>query len=262
MTAGPSDDPPVSLRDRSRALFAELAPLPATHPRRAELRAKLVELHSGLAYSLARQFSRHGQPDDDLQQVAMLGLLKAIDRFDPAREVEFSTFATPTIRGEIRRHFRDTSWALHVPRGLRELTVRIPPAVEDLTVELRRSPRPSEIAERLGTDTERVIEALEAADAYSAVPLETPVGDGRSLADTIGDVDDALARIDERQALRPLIAALPEREQAILMMRFFEEMSQSQIAERLGISQMHVSRLLSRTLRDLNHQLASASTPA
>lgn len=246
-------------QERSHALFDELAGLEPGDPRHAEVRAALVELHAGLAYSIAHRFSRRGQPDDDLQQVAMLGLLKSIDRFDPSRPVEFSTFATPTIRGEIRRHFRDTAWAVHVPRGLRELAVHLPQAVEDLTTELERSPRPSEIAARLGVETERVVEAMEAADAYSAVTLDTPSGDGRPLAETLGSADSALARIDERQALRPLIQALPERERSILMMRFFEEMSQSQIAARVGISQMHVSRLLSRTLRDLHDQLEAAS---
>ena len=246
-------------RERSHELFAELAALDPSTPRHAEVRAELVELHAGLAYGLAHRFSRRGLPDDDLQQVAMLGLLKSIDRFDPARPVEFSTFATPTISGEIRRHFRDNAWALHVPRGLRELAVQIPPTVESLTSELSRSPRPSEIAERLDEPVERVIEAMEAADAYSAVTLDTPKHDGRPLTETLGAPDEALERIDERQALRPLIEALDERERAILMMRFFEEMSQSQIAARIGISQMHVSRLLSRTLRDLHDQLEAAS---
>jgi RNA polymerase sigma-B factor len=259
VTAGSSADPSESLRTRSRALFDELGRLEADDPRRAQVREALVELHAGLAYGLARRYSRQGQQDDDLQQVAMLGLLKAVDRFDPRRDVEFSTFATPTIRGEIRRHFRDTAWAVHVPRGLRELAVQIPPAIEALTAELKRAPRPSEIAEYLDTDPERVVEALDASDAFSAVPLEAPSHEGRPLAETVGGVDDALEKIDERQALRPLISALPERERAILMMRFFEELSQTQIAERLGISQMHVSRLLSRTLRDLHTQLAAAS---
>ncbi len=256
MTAGAHDDSPESMPDRSRALFAELGGLPVDDPRRAQVRAALVELHAGLAYSIARRFSRDGRPDDDLSQVAMLGLLKAVDRFDDSRGVAFSSFATPTIRGEIRRHFRDTAWAAHVPRGLRELAVQIPPAAEALTAQLGRAPRPSELAAHLDTDADRVIEALEAAQALSAVPLETPSYDGRPLTETLGTIDAALARIDERQALRPLIAALPQRERDILMMRFFEELSQSQIAARLGISQMHVSRLLSRTLRELHEGLA------
>lgn len=246
-------------RERSRALFSELASLDANDPRHTQVRAELVELHAGLAYNLAHRFSRRGQPDDDLEQVAMLGLLKAIDRFDPDRPVAFSSFATPTIRGEIRRYFRDSSWAVHVPRGLRELAVQIPVAIESLTSELHRAPRPSEIAAHLGTDTDRVVEALEAADAYAAVPLESPATAGRPLSETLGSSDKALDRINDRQAVRPLIEALPERERAILMMRFFGEMSQSQIAERVGISQMHVSRLLSRTLRDLHAQLDQAS---
>lgn len=258
----PPTAPAAARRERSRELFAELSALDPGDPRHPQVRAELVELHAGLAYSLANRFSRRGQPDDDLQQVAMLGLLKAIDRFDPDRAIEFSSFATPTIRGEIRRYFRDSSWAVHVPRGLRELAVQIPPAIEALTSELHRSPRPSEIAAYLHTDTERVVEAIEAADAYAAVPLDTPATQGRPLTETLGSSDAALDRINERQALRPLILALPERERAILMMRFFEEMSQSQIAERVGISQMHVSRLLARTLRDLHAQLDEASAPA
>ncbi len=248
-------------RARSRELFAALATLPADDPRRTDVRAQLVTLHTGLAYTFARRFSRRGQPDDDLEQVALVGLIKAVDRYDPARGVEFSTFASPTILGELRRHFRDTSWDVHVPRGLRELVVQIPPVVEQLTRELHRSPRPSEIAARLGVATERVVEALEAADAYAALPLDTPAGDGRPLAESLGDVDAALARVDERATLRPLIAALPERERTILRLRFFEEMSQSQIAEQVGVSQMHVSRLLTRTLETLRVGLAQASTP-
>lgn len=270
MTAGQGDAQPAgrrqvrtdasaARREQSVELFTELVGLEQGSPRDAKVRAELVQLHAGLAYSIAHRFSRRGQPDDDLEQVAMMGLLKSVDRFDPARGLEFSTFATPTIRGEIRRHFRDTAWALHVPRGLRELATQIPPAVEELTVELRRSPRPSEIAARLGTDPERVVEALEASDAFTTIPIEAPSREGRPLTETLGSPDDALARIDEREALRPLIQALPERERAILMMRFFDEMSQSQIAARVGISQMHVSRLLSRTLRDLHDELEAAS---
>lgn len=256
LTDTPSDDP----RQHSRALFEHLVALPDSDPAREPLRAALVQVHAGLAMTIARRFGGRGQPDDDLQQVAMIGLLKSIDRYDPHRGIEFSSFATPTIRGEIRRHFRDTAWAVHVPRGLRELAVAIPGVVEDLTARLHRAPRPSEIAHELGTDTERVVEALEAADAYAALPLDIPSQEGRSLADTIGSHDAALSRVEERQALRPLIEALPERERAILLMRFFDEMSQSQIAQRLGISQMHVSRLLTRTLGDLHTQLTAAET--
>jgi RNA polymerase sigma-B factor len=245
-------------RDRSVELFGSLVTLPADDPRRGQVRAELVALHSGLAHSIARRFSRRGEPDDDLEQVAMIGLLKAIDRFDPGREIEFSTFATPTIRGEIRRHFRDTAWSVHVPRGLRELAVRIPPAVDELTRELHRAPRPSEIAARLSISTEQVVEALDAAESYSTLPLDAPTHDGRSLGESVGSVDDALERVHERAALRPLIEALPERERTILRLRFFEEMSQTQIAEQVGISQMHVSRLLARTLTTLREGLAEA----
>jgi RNA polymerase sigma-B factor len=243
-------------RERSRELFGRLAALPADDPQRPALRDEIVALHTGLAYSLARRFSRRGEPDDDLDQVAMIGLIKAVDRYDLSRGAEFSTFATPTIAGELRRHFRDASWAVHVPRGLRELAVQIPPVVEAFTREHHRAPRPSEVASRLGVSTQRVVEALDAADAYATVPLQTPDDDGPSLLDALGEDDAALERIHERHALRPLIAALPERERTILRLRFFEEMSQSQIAERVGVSQMHVSRLLARTLQTLREGLA------
>lgn len=256
--SGSRDD----LRARSRALFDELARLDNQDPHREQVRSDLVALHAGLAHGQARRFGRRGQPDEDLQQVAMIGLIKSIDRFDPGREIEFSTFATPTIRGEIRRHYRDTAWAVHVPRALRELAVQIPPAVEVLTARLGRSPRPSEIAAHLEVDTDRVVEALEAAEGFSTAPLDGSASLGLALSETIGTVDAALERVEEREMLRPLIDALPERERTILLLRFFGEMSQSQIAERVGLSQMHVSRLLSRTLRDLHDQLASASEAA
>lgn len=259
MTARFDSDDRDAARAASHALFAELAELDADDPRREQIRAELVDLHAGLAHSIGRRLSRGGQHDDDISQVAMLGLVKAIDRFEPHRGVEFSSFATPTIRGEVRRHFRDTSWAAHVPRGLRELAARLPAVVAELTASLGRSPKPSEIAEHMGVDRERVTEALEAAEAFSTVPLEAPLAEGRPLTETVGDVDDAIERIEERAALRPLIAALPERERTILMLRFFEEQSQTQIAEQVGVSQMHVSRLLSRTLADLREQLAHAS---
>lgn len=246
-------------RDRSHELFAQLTALPADDPRRRQVRDELVALHAGLAHSVARRFSRRGEHDEDVTQVALLGLVKAVDRFDPARAVEFSTFATPTIRGEVRRYFRDSSWAVHVPRGVRELAVQIPAAVEELSRRLHRSPRPSEIAAYLGVDVERVMDALDAAEAYSTVPLDSPVPDGRPLGDSFGEVDAAFDRVDEREALRPLVAALPERERTILMLRFFEEMSQSQIAEQVGVSQMHVSRLLARTLTSLREGLAEAA---
>jgi RNA polymerase sigma-B factor len=247
-------------RQQSRELFDQLVALDPGHADWAVLRERLVGLHLGLAYSEANRFARRGEPEDDLTQVALVGLLKAIDRYDPSRGTEFSTFATPTIRGEIRRYFRDSSWALHVPRGLRELAVAIPPVVEQLSAELQRSPRPSEIAVRLGVPTERLVEALEAADSYSTVPLEVPVSDGRSLAETMGAADAGFERVREREALRPLLQALPERERTILRLRFFEEMSQSQIAAQVGLSQMHVSRLLARTLASLRERLVAADS--
>jgi len=262
VTGGFSEDGREAALATSRALFAELVSLEADDPRRQKIRGDLVALHAGLAHGLARRFSRGGQHDDDIDQVAMLGLLKAVDRFRPDRGVEFSSFATPTIRGEIRRHFRDTAWATHVPRGLRELATQIPPVTEHLTGRLGRAPKPSEIAAELEVTRERVMEALEAVEAHSTVPLESPAFEGRPLTETVGSTDEALERIEERQALRPLIEALPERERTILMLRFFDECSQSQIADVVGVSQMHVSRLLARTLTQLREQLAeAAATP-
>ncbi len=244
-------------RRRSQQLFERLAALGPDDPARPGVRDELVALHAGLAYAQARRHARRGEPADDLEQVAMVGLLKAVDRYEPGRGLAFSTFAVPTIRGEIRRHFRDTAWALHVPRGLRELAVQIPPVVERLTTDLRRSPRPSEVATALGVPVERVVEALEAAEAFSTVPLDVPAADGRPLTETVGRLDDAFDRVQERESLRPLVEALPERERTILRLRFFEEMTQSQIAAEVGLSQMHVSRLLARALASLREGLVT-----
>ncbi len=246
-------------RERSQEAFAALASLDQADPAREALRAELAALHRPLALSLARRFANRGEATEDLEQVAMLGLVKAIDRYDPAQGAAFSSFATPTVLGEVRRHFRDTAWAVRMPRGLQEATAAVNRAVAHLTSVNGRAPNASEIATHLGIDREKVIEALEASEAYSTVPIEAPrSADGLSLAETMGRLDSALERVEEHAALRPLLAELTERDRDILYLRFFEEMSQSQIADQVGISQMHVSRLLARALTQLRAGLQTA----
>jgi len=235
----------------ARVLFARLAELDADDPTRATVRDTVVELHLPLAEHLARRFAHRGEPHDDLVQVANIGLIKAVDRFEPERGLEFSTYATPTIVGEIKRHFRDKTWAVRVPRRLQELRLAMTRANADLAQTLGRSPTVAELAVHLGVGEDDVIEALEAGGAYSTVPLETENDDdapGPSLTDTLGEEDTSFETVENLASLRPLLAELPERERRILLLRFFEGKTQSQIAADLGISQMHVSRLLARTL--------------
>lgn len=248
-------------KERSRRLFLDLAEHEPGDPEHTRIRETLIAMHSPLAMYLARRFDHRGATDEDLQQVAAIGLMKAVDRFDPHRGLQFSTFATPTIVGELRRHLRDTGWAVRVPRGIKETRAKVLRAIDELHGTLGRSATPSEIADHLGVPVADVTEALEAADAYSSMPIDSMGSaagrESRPLAETLGDVDAALNRIDEREALRPLIAALDERERKILMLRFFGEMSQSEIADEVGISQMHVSRLLARTLAELREGMAA-----
>ena len=218
------------------------------------LRDQLIEAHIGLAEYLARRFANRGEPLDDLVQVASLGLVKAVERFDPARGLEFTTFATPTIVGELKRHFRDKGWAVRVPRRVQELHLRITRVIDDLSNELGRSPNVDEIAKRAGTTEDEVIEAIDAGSAYRSTSLDAGRSDddeSPGLLGQLGDVDPELARSELRTTLGPLIAALPEREQVMLYLRFYEGLTQSEIAKRLGISQMHVSRLLARSLQQL-----------
>jgi RNA polymerase sigma-B factor len=244
-------------RDRSRALLAVLSTLPEGDPERAAVREQLVHEHLALVEYLARRFTGRGEPLDDLVQVATIGLMKAIDRFDTERGVEFSTYATPTIVGEIKRHFRDKGWAVRVPRRLQELKLALTRATADLSQSLGRSPTVAELAGHLALSEEEVLEGLESAHAYSTVSLDSPEGDdeGAAVADTLGSVDAALESVEHRASLKPLLEALPPREKRILLLRFFGGMTQSQIAAELGISQMHVSRLLARTLAQLREGL-------
>ncbi|MEV7542188.1 MULTISPECIES: RNA polymerase sigma factor SigF [unclassified Streptomyces] len=246
-------------RDRSgaRALFFELRELPEGSPERAELRNRLVRMHLPLVEHLARRFRNRGEPLDDLTQVATIGLIKSVDRFDPDRGVEFSTYATPTVVGEIKRHFRDKGWAVRVPRRLQELRLSLTTATAELSQQHGRSPTVHELAERLGISEEEVLEGLESANAYSTLSLDVPDTDDESpaVADTLGSEDEALEGVEYRESLKPLLEGLPPREKRILLLRFFGNMTQSQIAQEVGISQMHVSRLLARTLAQLRDKL-------
>jgi RNA polymerase sigma-B factor len=227
-----------------------------------KLRDQLIEAHLGLAEYLARRFANRGEPLDDLVQVASLGLVKAVERFDPGRGLEFTTFATPTIVGELKRHFRDKGWAVRVPRRVQELHLRVTHVVDDLSNELGRSPTIAEIAVRAGTTEDEVIEALDAGSAYRSTSLDAGRGDddeSPGLIGQLGGLDPEIARAERRAALGPMMAVLPEREQVMLYLRFYDGMTQSEIAKRLGISQMHVSRLLSRSLQRLREVAEKAN---
>jgi RNA polymerase sigma-B factor len=245
-------------RARARVLFADLAALSEDDPQRQRVRDELVEMHLPLVEYLARRFRNRGEPLDDLIQVATIGLIKSVDRFDLERGVEFSTYATPTIVGEIKRHFRDKGWAIRVPRRLQELKLSLAKATSELSQKNGRAPTVGELATHLGISEEEVLEGLESANAYSAVSLDAPdTGDDDSpaVADSLGTTDDSLEGVEYRESLKPLLEKLPPREKKILLLRFFGNMTQSQIAAELGISQMHVSRLLARTLAQLREGL-------
>lgn len=249
---------PSTTRDRSERLFLDLAAPDVSPADRARTRGELVELHLPLVEHCARRFLHRGEPFEDLVQVGTIGLIKAVDRFDLERDVAFSTYATPTILGEIKRHFRDKGWVIRVPRRLQELRMSITSATGELSQQLGRSPTPREVAERLGVSMEDVLEGLESANAYATLSLDA--GDSQadgigSMLDTLGTTDEALDHVEIRALIRPLIEGLPPRERQILLLRFFKQMTQSQIAEEVGISQMHVSRLLTRTLAELRESI-------
>jgi len=236
-------------RDDTKRLFAQLR-----ETGDSEIRDALARLHLPLVEYLAKRFKDRGEPLDDLIQVGSVGLLKAIDRFDLGREVEFSTYATPTIVGELKRYFRDKGWAVRVPRRLQELSLRLNKIIAQLTQDLGRSPTVAEIAKNAGVSEEEVLEALESGQAYSTTSLDAPSGDDEDApnrADRIGEEDFRLDNLEYFASLAPLIEQLPERERTILYLRFFKGMTQSRIAENVGISQMHVSRLLNRILEFL-----------
>jgi RNA polymerase sigma-B factor len=201
---------------------------------------------------LARRYQRGSEQLEDLVQVGAVGLVKAIDGFDVDRGSPFMRYAVPTILGEIKRYFRDTGWAAHVPRGMQERVMEVKGAIEELSSVAGRSPSPGEVAEKLGMEREEVLEALEAATAYAAISLDAPrsneEGERESFAETVGQEDESYELVEDIAAVIPALDVLPERERLIVHLRFNEELTQSEIAERIGVSQMHVSRLLRRAL--------------
>jgi RNA polymerase sigma-B factor len=244
--AVPSAELIVSMLDT----MSELTPGGPEHTR---IRNRVITACSPLATSLARRFRSRGEQFDDLNQVAMIGLLKAVDGFNPQRGRDFFAYATPTILGELRRHFRDRTWSMTVPRRHKDMRLLINSVQAELTQRLGRAPTVAELAEHLGVPTTEVLEAIEAAQAYQSTSLFTPVGGDESItiADLVGTTDPDMDAAEDRIALGPMIARLPEREQQILTMRFYGNMTQSQIAEQVGVSQMHVSRLLKGALEQL-----------
>ncbi len=244
-------------RQRSAELFADLDAAHTDAARRVA-RDALVHLHLPLVEHCARRFRNRGEPFEDLVQVGTIGLLKSVDRFDSERGVEFSTYATPTIIGEIKRYFRDKGWAIRVPRRLQELRMQIASATGELTQDLGRSPTPRELAETIGCSVEEIVEGLESSNAYSTLSLDASDDSdegGAPMLAALGTDDVNLEHVDIRESIKPLLDQLDAREKRILLLRYFKNMTQSQIAAEIGVSQMHVSRLLTRTLEHLRVSL-------
>jgi RNA polymerase sigma-B factor len=250
-------------RHRSADFFLVLHDEEASQASRDAARDSLVHLHLPLVEHCARRFRNRGEPLEDLVQVGTIGLIKSIDRFDSDRGVEFSTYATPTIIGEIKRYFRDKGWAIRVPRRLQELRMQIGTASAELTQKLGRSPTPRELAEVIGCTVEDIVEGIESSNAYSTLSLDATDDSDDSTAtmlDAIGMDDEGLEHVEIRESIKPLLDRLEPREKKILLLRFFKNMTQSQIAEEIGVSQMHVSRLLNRTLEQLRTSLEESSS--
>nr|WP_162469867.1 RNA polymerase sigma factor SigF [Streptomyces adustus] len=251
---------PVDARALSKTLFERLESLEEGTREYSYVRNTLVELNLALVKFAASRFRSRSEPMEDIVQVGTIGLIKAIDRFDLARGVEFPTFAMPTVIGEIKRFFRDTSWSVRVPRRLQELRLDLAKAGDELAQRLDRAPTVAELAERLGISRDEVVEGMAASNAYTAASLDAQPEEDDSegaLADRIGYEDHGIEGIEYVESLKPLIAGLPPRDRHILSLRFVANMTQSEIGEELGISQMHVSRLLSRTLVRLRKGLTA-----
>ncbi|ONM48791.1 SigB/SigF/SigG family RNA polymerase sigma factor [Nocardia donostiensis] len=245
--------------DDIEPLFEKLAAVPETDPRRAALREEVIDRCLPLAEHIARKFAGRGEAFDDLLQVARLGLMHAVDRFDVERGSSFLSFAVPTIMGEVRRHFRDNTWSVRVPRRVKEIQLSLGPTIETLSQRLGRVPKASELAAELEIDLVEVTQGLIAGNAYQTSSIDTVAPDDSDnaplpLMESLGADEPSYGWVEDYLAVKPLIAELPERERQVLVMRFFESKTQTQIAERLGVSQMHVSRILSRTLGWLREQ--------
>ncbi|WP_079123366.1 RNA polymerase sigma factor SigF [Streptomyces abyssalis] len=253
---------PEDARQLSKSLFDRLAVLEEGTHEYQYVRNTLIEINLTLVRYSARRFRSRGDDMEDIVQVGTIGLIKAIDRFDLSREVEFTTFAIPYVVGEIKRFFRDTTWDVRVPRRLQEMRMDLARANDKLTSELGRSPRVSELAEHLGVSEEEIVEGQVAANGYNSSSLDATVNDEEgeaSLADVLGARDEAMDLVEDFHALKPLLADLSERDRKIIELRFGEEMTQAQIGEELGLSQMHVSRLLSRALTGLRAGLLTSN---
>ena len=241
-------------KDRTRELFRRYK-----EEGDEEAREQLIVSHVNLVRYIAAKFKNRGEPLDDLIQVGTIGLIKAIDRFDPSRGLEFTTYATPTIMGEIKRHFRDKGWTIRVPRRLQELSAKVNTVTDELTTELQRSPSIDEIAARLGTTPDEVLEAMESSSAYSSVPLEgqggTDEDDAPAVIDRYASVDNDLEASDDRMILEDVISEFPEADQQAIRMRYLGGMTQVEIAKKLGISQVQVSRMLRRALRRIQEKI-------
>ncbi|MDQ2961216.1 MAG: SigB/SigF/SigG family RNA polymerase sigma factor [Candidatus Dormibacteraeota bacterium] len=249
---------PNARRERARELLERYR-----ETRDPAVRDELVELNADLVHYIARRFANRGEPLEDIEQVGFLGLIAAIERFDPSRENEFSTFATPTIMGEIRRYFRDRSWAVRVPRRLQENLLRVNAASQQLGSELGRTATIAEIAERLGLDQEDVLAALEVSPAQHTVSFDAarPGGgdDPTTLGDRLGSDDTNLDRVEMRALLEQAMAHLNPREREIMALRFVEELPQTEVAKRLGISQMHVSRLQRAAVDHIRREMGESA---
>jgi len=251
---GNASDLDTFLGDRLQRMSA----LPQGDPTRNALRDEVICACLPVVRRLAARFFGRGETPEDLVQVATIGLIKSVDRYDATRETQFLSYATPTILGEIKRHFRDKGWSVRVSRPMQELYLSISRILPEMAQELGRSPRVSDLAERLNVSEEDIFRGIDCGQAYSARSLSAPVGGddgGAVLSDLLGDVDERMESVADRQTLRQLLADVPERERNILALRFFANLTQSEIAERVGVSQMHVSRLLTRTLSDLRERL-------
>jgi RNA polymerase sigma-B factor len=243
---------------RAEALLDELGSLPQDDPRRERIRTELVDMHLPIARGIARRYAQYGEPVEDVQQAAMLGLVKAINRFDTSRGERFLAYAGPTMTGEVKRHFRDRTWLLRMPRRLQELRLEMREARQDFFTEHDRAPTVPELAEILHISHEEAVEVIGTFDAYRPISLDTPVGDGEdaeTYGELMGEADTAIEDAADHIALRPLLDTLPERQRMILLYRFYGNKTQTEIAELMGLSQMHVSRLISRSLATLQAEL-------
>ncbi|WP_229075057.1 SigB/SigF/SigG family RNA polymerase sigma factor [Actinoplanes sp. DH11] len=252
-----ADPPASSPASAPDDILAAMAALPHGHPARPALRARAIEAWLPMAGRLASRYRRRGEPDDDLVQAATVGLIKAVDRFDPERGIDFAGYAIPTVIGELKRYFRDTTWAVRVPRRLQDRYFLVTAATRELTQQLGRPPSAAEIAGHLGVAEEQVREGFEGARVHTALLLSTPIGHGgrRLLGDTLGGADHGYDLVEARAALQRAMTVLDHQERTILILRFYGNQSQAEIGSRVGMSQMQVSRVIARSLRRLRQEI-------